>query len=89
MVLKIDTVSDGHSITLRLSGRLRSEDVEQLQAQMKGTRKFILNLAEVKLVDRDAVCFLGECEGNGVQLDQCPRYVRDWIDREKEVTQEQ
>jgi len=88
MVLKIDTVCDEGSITLRLSGRLRSEDVEQLQAQMRGrTQKFILNLAEVKLVDRDVVRFLGDCERNGVELDQCPRYVRDWIDREKGFNQ--
>ena len=84
MVLKIDRISDGQSITLHLSGRVRAEHVEQLKAQISGkSQRIILNLAEVKLVDRDVVCFLGECEAKGVQLDQCPRYVRDWIDREK------
>jgi len=90
MVLKIDKVSDERSISLYLSGRLRSEDIEQVQGQMKGrTQKFILNLAEVKLVDRDAVRFLGDCERSGVELDQCPRYVRDWIDREKGSTKDE
>jgi hypothetical protein len=84
MVLKIERVSDGQSITLHLSGRLRSEHVEQLKTQMAGSsQKIILDLDEVKLVDRDMVCFLGECEANGVLINRCSRYIRDWIDRER------
>jgi len=84
MVLKIDRVSDGESITLHLSGRLRSDELIQLKAQMEGeSQTLVLNLAELKLVDRDAVRFLAACEANGVRLDQCHRYVRDWVDREK------
>jgi len=37
----------------------------------------------VKLVDRDAVRFLGLCEANGVELNQCSPYIRDWINRER------
>jgi len=85
MVLKIDRVSDGQSITLHLSGRLRFEHVEQLKTQMEGsTQRIILDLDEVKLIDRDVVCFLSECEANGVVISRCSRYIRDWIDRERE-----
>ena len=85
MVLKIDRVSDGRSVTLRLSGRLRSEELEQLKTELEGESEgLVLNLAELKLVDRDAICFLGECEASGIQLEQCHRYVRDWIDRERD-----
>ena len=84
MVLKIDTVSDGESTTLHLSGRLQSDHVEQLKAQIEASsQRVILDLDEVKLVDREVVCFLGVCEANGVQINQCSRYIRDWIDREK------
>jgi len=86
MVLKIERVSDGNSITLLLSGRLRSEHVEQLKTQMEGSvQTTILDLDEVKLVDRDMVCFLGECEANGVVISRCSRYIRDWIDRERRM----
>jgi hypothetical protein len=37
----------------------------------------------VKLVDRAAVQFLGHCESNGIELCNCPLYVREWILREK------
>lgn len=84
MVLRIERVSRGQLIILRLSGRIQSEHVEELKAQLEGyTQKIALDLADVKLVDRDAVCFLADCEAKGVELKQCSPYVRDWIARER------
>jgi hypothetical protein len=84
MVLRIERVSEGQLMILRLSGRLQSEHVDQLRAQIEGSaRRIVLDLDEVKLVDRDAVCFLGVCEASGIHLSQCPRYIREWIDRER------
>lgn len=84
MVLRIEKVSGGPLMILRLSGRLQSEHVVQLKAQMEGSaQRVILDLEEVKLVDRDVVRFLGLCEANGVELSQCSPYIRDWIDRER------
>jgi anti-anti-sigma regulatory factor len=84
MVLKIERVSHGQVKTLRLSGRLQSEHVEQLKEQIEGsTQRVVLDLEEVKLVDRDAVCFLAACEVNGIELTQCSLYIRDWIARER------
>jgi hypothetical protein len=84
MVLRIQRVSEGQLVILRLSGRLRSEDVGQLKEQIEGNpNRVSLDLVEVKLVDRDVVLFLGDCEANGVRLSQCPLYIREWIDRER------
>jgi anti-anti-sigma regulatory factor len=84
MVLKIDRASNGQHLVLRLSGRLQSEHVEQLKAQMEGrTQAVVLDLEDVKLVDRDVVCFLGACEANGTELRHCSPYIREWILREK------
>jgi anti-anti-sigma regulatory factor len=84
MVLRIEKVSDGPLMILRLSGRLQSEHVDQLRAQIEGSKqRVMLDLEEVKLVDRDVVRFLGLCEANGAELSQCSAYIRDWIDRER------
>lgn len=84
MVLKIDRGSDGQQLVLRLSGRLQSEHVEQLKAQMeRTTQRVVLDLEDVKLVDRDVVCFLGVCEANGTELRHCSPYIREWILQEK------
>lgn len=84
MVLRIERVSHGQLMILRLSGRVQSEHLDQLRAEMEASsHRFILDLDEVKLVDREAVCFLESCETNGVELSKCPLYIREWIDRER------
>jgi anti-anti-sigma regulatory factor len=84
MVLRIEKVSLEQLIILRLSGRIQSEHVEELRTQVEGFRqKVVLDLADVKLVDRDAISFLAVCEANGVELRQCSPYIRDWIGRER------
>ena len=83
MVMRIERVARGELTILRLSGRLQSEHLEQLKAQIEGsTQRVVLDLEEVKLVDRDAVCFLPACEMKGIELRQCSPYIRDWIERE-------
>jgi ABC-type transporter Mla MlaB component len=85
MVLRIEKVSREELIILRLSGRIQSEHLEELRAQIEGFKqKVALDLADVKLVDRDAVSFLAVCEANGVELRQCSAYIRDWIGRERD-----
>jgi predicted metal-binding protein len=41
-------------------------------------------LRDVTLADRDAVRFLRGCEADGMKLENCPAYVREWMDREKD-----
>lgn len=82
-MLKIDSSADGKFIVLRLSGRIQSEHVEQLKAEMEGVARVALDLEDVKLVDRDAVRFLSVCEANGTELRHCSPYIREWIAREK------
>ena len=44
----------------------------------------ILDLCDVRLADRDAVKFLRSCERGGMKLENCPAYVREWMDREED-----
>jgi hypothetical protein len=80
MVLKIEKVSDGPNVLLRLSGRIESQQVQELKALIDGNKmKFIFDLEHVLLVDLDAVHFLAVCEAKGIELQHCPPYVREWI----------
>jgi anti-anti-sigma regulatory factor len=84
MVIRIERGSRGRLTILRLSGRLQSEHVEQLKAEIEGsTARVVLDLEELKLVDRDTVCFLADCEANGIELSQCSPFIREWIARER------
>jgi len=84
MVLKIETAWNGPNTILRLSGRMESEQVQELKAQIGGSRHgIVLDLEQVRLVDLDAVHFLAVCERKGIELRHCPPYVRQWILSEK------
>jgi hypothetical protein len=47
-------------------------------------RKTILDLANVGLVDHETVKFLGRCEAEGMKIENCPEYIREWMEREKD-----
>lgn len=84
MTLKIEKYSDGNSTTLRLIGRMNAEHLPELQRQIRASGSTIsLDLEELKLVDVDAVRFLGSCEARGAVLLNCAPYIRDWIGKER------
>lgn len=74
-------------VVVRVSGRIDGTYVEVLEELMENEKtksEFALDLAEVTLVSLDAVRVLGQAEANGVELRNCPAYVREWISREGE-----
>jgi anti-anti-sigma regulatory factor len=85
VTLKIEKSLVEHGATIKLIGRIRAEDVSELKAQIPASvPKVVLELAEVSLVDADAVRFLSNCELEGIQLLNCSPYIREWIIRERE-----
>lgn len=84
-MLKIRRSANG-KIVFTLSGRIEIEDVAELQrlfALELSDRDLALDLADVTLVDREAVKFLAHCEADSIELENCPPYIREWIRREK------
>jgi len=68
-----------------LSGRMKAEEVAELKVLFATDyRSIVLDLRDVRLADRDAVKFLRACERDGMKLENCPAYVREWMDREKD-----
>jgi ABC-type transporter Mla MlaB component len=83
-MLRIDRVSDGRSAVLKLSGRIEEEYLAQLHSEIeKAGNAPKLDLRDVSLVDRSSVRFLIRCESLGIQLANCPLYIREWISRER------
>lgn len=81
MPFRIEWV-EGH---MRLSGQLRSEQLDQLRAEIDecGSRS-VLDLEEVDLVDVEAIRFLNSCEARGVSVLNASGYVRAWMAQERE-----
>ena len=83
-MLRIDRESDGCVTRLMLSGRIQSDNIACVRLAMnEHCARKILDLGEVTLVDVAVVRFLIRCERQGVELAQCPPYVREWILRER------
>jgi anti-anti-sigma regulatory factor len=84
-MLKIQRSANG-KVVFTLSGRIEAEDVTELQRLLElepVARHLVLDLEDITLADRDAVTFLMRCEQNGIRLENCPPYIREWIEREK------
>ena len=64
---------------------MKAEEVAELKALFDADyRSIVLDLQDVRLADRDAVKFLRDCEADGMKLENCPAYIREWMDREED-----
>ena len=73
-------------VVLRVSGRLAGDNVDVLRTLLEQERGVvILDLKDVRLVDGDATKVLAIHESNGVRIDNCPLYIREWIRCEREA----
>jgi hypothetical protein len=72
-------------VVFTVSGRLEEGDIGELSALLTAEptdRRVVLDLKDVVLVDRDVVRFLRVCEVDGIELRNCPPYIRAWIRQE-------
>jgi anti-anti-sigma regulatory factor len=85
MSCKIERNVDAEGfVVLRVSGEIHGENVDTLReliGQQKGRRA--LDLTEVIVVDREAVRLLAVSEANGIELRNCPAYIREWVTKER------
>jgi predicted metal-binding protein len=85
MTLRIERSTRQTFTVFTLSGRMEAEHVEELKELFdRDYRNIILDLRDLRLADRNAVRFLRGCEADGMKLENCPAYVREWMDREKD-----
>jgi hypothetical protein len=77
-------VTGEERVVLRLSGRITAQDLHVLRDALEQERAAVaFDLDGVLLVDREAVHFLAAAEARGVELRNCPPYIRDWTTRER------
>ncbi len=85
MICKIEQLAGEEGrIVLRVAGHIQSEHVstiEELIAREGG--RVSIDLSELTLVDRDVVSYLAVCEMRGIELRNCPPFLREWLNREQ------
>jgi sugar/nucleoside kinase (ribokinase family) len=84
-MLRIERAANG-KVVFTLSGRIEPEDIDELRRVFglePAAVHIVLNLKELVLVNGDGVEFLAGCEAAGMTLENCPAYVRKWIEQQR------
>ena len=70
-----------------LSGRIEKPAIAELRRLFQPQtdyRDIVLDLKDVSVVDREVMRFFISCEADGVKLENCTPYIREWMEREKD-----
>lgn len=89
MTLRIQRAAESELVVFRLAGRIRGDQIPALREFLRSEapdHNFVLDLKEVRLVDRDAVRFLARIEAEGTRLRDCSAFIREWILQERNGT---
>jgi hypothetical protein len=85
MSCRIDRLVIGENfVVLRVSGRIHGEQVDTLRELIREEKGGVaIDLTEVLIADRKAVKLFEVSERNGIELRNCPAYIREWVERER------
>jgi hypothetical protein len=87
MTFRIETAARGRVTVFSLCGRIEKQVIPELKRLFEfqtDYRDIVLDLKEVGIVDREAMRFFMSCEADGVRLENCTPYIREWMEREKD-----
>ena len=79
-MLKIVRSANPDFVLFRLSGRIDAQHAAELQVAFDGEAlPTVLDLREVKRVDREVVADLARWNTDGIKFENCPAYLSEWI----------
>jgi predicted metal-binding protein len=87
MTFRIETAVRGRFTVFVLSGRIEKQAIAELRRLFElqpNYRGIVLDLKDVRVIDREALHFFAGCEADGVKLQNCAPYIREWMEREKD-----
>lgn len=84
MTCRIDRLPTVQGLVLHISGRITQHDLNVLRNILEDSDVVAIELAELELIDRDAVKLLAIYEANGIEIRHCPAYIREWVTRERD-----
>jgi hypothetical protein len=83
----LETAARERFTVFALSGRIEKQAIAELTRLFElqtEYRDIVLDLKDVGVVARDVMRFFVRCEADGVKLENCTRYIREWMEREKD-----
>ena len=83
MTCRIDRLSIARGVLLQVSGRITGDGLDVLRSALEDDGVVALALSEIEIVDLDTVRLLALKEAEGIELRDCPAYIREWINGER------
>ena len=87
MAFRIETEPRGKVTIFTLSGRIEVQAIAELRRLFERQTDYcdiVLDLKDVTVIDREVMRFFVRCEADGVKLENCAAYIREWMEREKD-----
>jgi hypothetical protein len=75
-------------VKIRVSGKLFQGHLAYLDQLVQSAIDCqlwpLLSLSQLEELDRPALCYLIDGENRQFGIDQCPAFIRDWMERERD-----
>ena len=87
MAFRIETAARVRFTVFTLCGRIEKQAIAELRKLFElhlDYHDIVLDLKDVCVVDREVMSFFVSCEADGVKLENCTPYLREWMEREKD-----
>lgn len=87
MTFRIETAERGTVRVFILSGRIETQAIAELMRLFELQTDYpdiVLDLKDVGVIDRDVMLFFMRSEADGVKLENCAPYIREWMEREND-----
>jgi hypothetical protein len=86
MTFRIEIEARRRFTVFILSGRIEKPAITELKRLFElhtDYRDIVLDLKDVGIIDRVVMRFFVRCEEDGVKLENCRLYIREWMERDK------
>ena len=87
MTFRIESSARARFTVFTLSGRIEKQAIAELRRLFElqtDYRDIVLDLKDVGVIGREVMSFFVRCEADGVKLENCAPYIREWMEREKD-----
>lgn len=83
MTCRIDRLLTDQGLVLHISGRITGDVMDVLRNALEDSDVVAVELAQLDLIDREGVKLLAIHEAKGIELRNCPAYIREWVTSER------
>jgi hypothetical protein len=75
-------IEHDQAVMLHISGHIQEAHISIIEDLIaKETDPLVFDLQEVTLVSLEVIRFLAACDVRGIELRNCPEFIREWLSK--------